>query len=330
MPMKLLSYSEALPRLTLQPEKVLAYQDDFVPDQGWRAIWQVWDGMAPAFLYGHSFLLIKPETLARRLTQTAIDFVVDRGLVPTATATVPIPRSVAHDLWRFQWNAATTDRVELTNLVNAQSESILILLRDIAPGTVPTAIKLWTMKGSAHMHRRTREHLRTALGMHNRMLGFVHTPDEPADLVRDLSILLEPRALTQLLRTSLVAMSSRETLHATACRNAALDFQTRCAPHAVHPSEVIERRASGTQLPIAPQVLSALMKREHMRLSTILDAFGNSAPDWDALTLAAELIEHDKPDISARLDARAVGEMYERWSESSISVQVGTGCSPYA
>jgi hypothetical protein len=261
------------------------------------------------------------------------DFVVDRGFVPVATASVPISRSAAHHLWRFQWNAATTDRVELTNLVNARSESMLIVLRDMVAGPVPTAIKLWKMKGSAYAHRRTEEHLRTALGMHSRMLGFVHTPDEPADLVRELSILLDPRALTQLLRAAIAATPDRDALHLRTCRSAALDFQARCAPHSVDPSEVMERRAPWSKHPIASEVWSALKNCRRMGLSTILDALSsgsNDALDWDVLTLAAELIEHDKTGVSARLDARAVGEMHRRWSESFDKVQTSTGSASHA
>ena len=68
-------------------------------------------------------------------------------------------------------------------------------------------MKLWRMKGAALAERRTPEHLRTALRMHNRMLGFVHTPDEPADAVRELAILLDEGALSRLLSESLVAFA---------------------------------------------------------------------------------------------------------------------------
>lgn len=318
------SFSKALPRLTLQAEKILAYEDDFVPDQAWRAIWREWGEIAPEFFFGYSFLLLKPETLARRLALTAIDFIVDRGLVPVAIASVPVQRSAAHHIWRFQWNAATTDRVELTNLVNAQSNSLLILLRDMHPGPVPAAVKLWRMKGSAHAHRRTGEHIRTALGMHNRMLGFVHTPDEPADLIRELAIILEPSLLTTLLRASRRARDEPDELLIRRYKQNAAEMEARCRAHAVLPSEVENRRCHGGDLSLPQTVRSALMASRSMTLLEIFDAFGGelkARTDWDALTMAAELIEHERVGVSARLDARAVTEMYERWSEQGESVQ---------
>lgn len=316
-------YGTALACLTLQPDKVRAYEDDFVPEAAWRAVWKHWGPEATDFVYGHSFLLLKPETIARRLSWQAISFVVDRGFVPVAHAGVALSRNAAHHIWRFQWNAATTDRVELTNLVNAQSESLLILLRDSNRGPVPASVKLWRMKGSAHAERRTAEHLRTALGMHNRMLGFVHTPDEPADLVRELAILFDPGALDRLLVASRSVGTTNAEILAQS-RYLASEFESRCRVHSVNPAEVVQRVGQTAGGRALSTVVSAMETGRRMGLAEVLASFkgaGSATCEWDALTIAAELIEHDKKGVCAKLDARAVGEMYARWSKEGAHVQ---------
>ncbi|MBS0159855.1 MAG: hypothetical protein JSS26_14855 [Nitrospira sp.] len=318
-----LSYSKALSYLTLQSNKVQAYEDDFVPEEAWRTICRHWRDSSAEFLFGYSFLVLKPEAIARRLSWRAISFVADRGFVPVAQVCVPISRNVAHHIWRYQWNAATTDRIELTNMVNAQSDSLLVVLRDTKPGAVPASVKLWHLKGSAHAERRTSDHLRTTLGMHNRMLGFVHTPDEPADLVRELSILFDPIALGKLLGVIQPIAASRTDLMAI-CRRQVTEIESQCAVHSVNPAEVMERLGLNGACNRLPGVTTAISSGRKMGLVDVLDEFqqaGDRAFFWDALTIAAELVEHDRKGVSPKLDARAVNEMLVRWSNEGSEIQ---------
>ena len=78
--------------------------------------------------------------------------------------------------------------------------------------------------------------------------------------------------------------------------------------------------ASGQSL---PELISDAMKNgRKLPLSECLNSFGTDKFHWDALTLAAELIEHDKPGVSPLLDARAVSEMAERWSAQGQQIQL--------
>jgi len=319
------SYASHLDRLTMQPNKVMAYKDDFVPEEAWRVILEVFGSETRSFLYGHTFLLLKPELLARRLSWKALSFLADQGFAPIAQVPVPVSRNAAHHMWRFQWNAATTDRVVLTNMVNAKSDSLLVVLRDGNPGPVPASVKLWKLKGSAHAERRTEQHLRTVVRMHNRMLGFVHTPDEPADLVRELGILMDPVAMGLLLEETRDAAKQSASLCMDKSWRVCTAAEDQTEAHSVHPGEVVERLGSAMRRSNgARAVLHAFSSGDRLPLSSVLAGLGEvgiGRCSWDALSVAAELIQHDRVGATAMLDAKAVGEVNERWAAAGAGLQ---------
>lgn len=312
------NYCDLLPLLTVQEAKAQAYRSDFVSDQAWEGLCQVWGDQVCDFVYDYSFVLIKPEAIARRSSRTVLLFLMEMGLVPVAVAQARVDRNAAHLIWRFQWNAATVDRVRLTNMVNAQSASILILVRDAAPCSVPTSVKLWGMKGSAHADRRSKQHLRTLLHMHNRMLGFVHTPDEPADLVRDLSILLDGPTLHALMHECVTAVS-RPTADLAASAYAQVQrIEAASLQNEVDPDRSLDRLelALGGQTDELSAVKNALANRTKMPLNVILGAIdAKNTQTWDVLTIACELIQHDRSGVNPLIDARAVSEVTSQWIE---------------
>ncbi|CAQ84651.1 MULTISPECIES: nucleoside-diphosphate kinase [Photorhabdus] len=314
--MNVITYADVLEHLTMQSEKIRAYKNDFVPEEAWRVILSLYGKDVGSFVFGHSFILLKPETIARRLSCQVISYLAQRSFAPVAIACVELSRNAAHHIWRFQWNAATTDRIELTNLVNSQSPSILIMLRDCAPTSVPTAVKLWRLKGSAHAARRTADQLHSVLGMHNRMLGFVHTPDEPADLVRELSIFFDATELSMLLHTCRSTEQSIDDL-VIQCSRAVAELESQYSAHTVNPNEVIQRlRFSAASCAQSP-VWRDYSRGQPMTLAKILAHFreyGLERDSWDVLTIAAELIEHDIKGVHALLDAQAIDEVFAQWA----------------
>ncbi|AVS73629.1 nucleoside-diphosphate kinase [Paracidovorax cattleyae] len=311
-------YSELIPLLTVQDAKIQAYRSDFVSEEAWDILCRVWGDRVGEFVYGHSFVLIKPEALARRCSQSVLLFLQKKRLVPVAVTPVSVDRNAAHLIWRFQWNAATVDRVRLTNMVNAQSDSILVMVRDADHGVVPASVKLWGMKGSAHADRRNEQHLRTLLRMHNRMLGFVHTPDEPADLVRDLSILLGGPALVALVRDCAAAPArSAVDLAASVCAEV-LRTEAASRKNEIDPARSMARLqdALGRRSPGLRALADAMQSNTKLPLDAVLEAVdGGLAQPWDVLTIASEVIRHDRPGVKPLIDARAVGEVTSRWAE---------------
>lgn len=302
---RFLSTSPPWERLTKQSHKAVLYGGEFVADNIWQSLMR--GGIGLDAFYRYTFLLIKPEGLARRLTAMIIDYLNRLGMSVVHSMPAPISRNVGHHIWRFQWNAATYDRVALTTFGNSLAPSLLLLLRDTTSSTIPASVRLWAQKGSAHASRRRPDQLRSEIGMHNRMLGFVHTPDEPADIIRELGILyddIQQRAIVD----RLISYGRAESAQADALR-----FEKNCLCHSVNPEEVIGRLVSSR-----PYFTKFWEDRSvnTWSLHELSQSFGlrqHESDDWDFLTVAAELIEHDRPGVKAILDAKAVDEVRLLW-----------------
>jgi hypothetical protein len=83
-------------------------------------------------------------------------------------------------------------------------DSLLVLLRDDhAIRRVPASVRLQMLKGPSFPQRQAKHHLRRVLRSWSRLLKFIHTPDEPVDLLREIGILFDEvgrRTLMQVMK----------------------------------------------------------------------------------------------------------------------------------
>lgn len=293
-------------RLTMQPAKARLFHDEFVADDCWQTMSETCDDPA-SFLHDHTFMLFKPEAIARRVGTRVLDALAHAGYQPVAHLRVPLGRSEGNHIWRYQWNAATIDRLRLAATINAQSDSLLVMLRRTTTHDPrPAAVQLWALKGSAHAERRQAHHLRTLIGMRNRMIGFIHTPDEPADFIRELGILLDGSTRRALMEQASWAGAARHEVFSAlrALERSAtahpVDFSTLLARFTAGPlRDFLCTIASGARFPLGEigQKLSAYA--------------GISA--WDRITIEAEGIVHDRGNIQPIINSKAVPEVEELW-----------------
>ena len=83
--------------------------------------------------------------------------------------------------------------MRLNTILADMGDALLVVLRDDDPErSVPASVRLQMMKGPSFPERQTSDHLRHVLGSWSRLLKFVHTPDEPADIIREIGIFLPP------------------------------------------------------------------------------------------------------------------------------------------
>lgn len=302
--------------LTRNPDKAQLY--------GGEA--EVWDALADfravfgddaeATVRGLALLLFKPEAVKRRCLVPTLDFLAEHGLVPVAARAVELSRVTCLAVWRYQWNKATTDRVRLHVLTAAQTPWLAVVLRDAGPASaVPPAVRLWGLKGPTDPAERHAGHLRTVVGMTNRMLGFVHTSDEPADVLREHGILLgsdERMAWLEQLGSWLGADRRDDVSRAAA------ELEAATPAHSVDLGEVVARLAGGPRASLA----DAASRGEKRSLADVQVAFGEPRSDadrWDLITLASELIEHDRDGVRALLDPGAREVVESRWASDEVT-----------
>jgi hypothetical protein len=106
-------------------------------------------------------------------------------------------------LWYFQWNLATPHRRRLEALFLEDADALVLLVRSVHGLDVPAAVELTRLKGPTDPDARQPGQLRHLLGRYSYLLNLVHTPDEPADVLRELAVHFDDSARERLFRSAL-------------------------------------------------------------------------------------------------------------------------------
>jgi hypothetical protein len=180
------------PRLSTVPEKRAAYDADLYFREGWADVRDVFGDRAPAALHGLAMLAVKPDAVVGRRLPRIVDYLAEHGFVPVGAARFGYTRHSTREIWRYDWHIYTVDRLHLCTFWFPANDVLLVVSRDARPVPgLPASVRLCALKGNGDPAQRAPHHLRTKLDPPNRILNFVHVADEPADLVRELAILLE-------------------------------------------------------------------------------------------------------------------------------------------
>lgn len=195
--------ADFLTDLTALPEKARRYREEVFCREAWRDVEAVAAGRSRELLHRHGLILFKPDGVAAGVVEEALGILGELDFEPVAGAAVQLDRLSTRWLWLYRFNVASVERVWLHDRINGAGPSLLVALRDrlAVPGvSVPASVRITDCKGPSRPERRRPDQLRTRLGVDDRLLNFVHTSDEPADVVRELGILLAPAERRSLLR----------------------------------------------------------------------------------------------------------------------------------
>src|SRR5262249_2095038 len=101
-------------------------------------------------------------------------------------------------LWYFNWHSATPERRRLADRLAGLSASIVLVVTH-PDNSVPASVRLTADKGPADPAQRAPGQLRHALAAGTYLLNPAHTPDDPADVLRELSIYFGETELSEIL-----------------------------------------------------------------------------------------------------------------------------------
>ncbi|WP_327113745.1 nucleoside-diphosphate kinase [Nocardia sp. NBC_01730] len=183
---------ELLAALTPQPEKVDAYLGDTYLQETVDQLDRL--GIdAAKFAREHSLLLLKPDAVVARGIEPTLEWLGDNGFRVVAARRVPVDRHLARALWYFAWNIASPERRRLADLLVRIADVLVLVVRG-EDGDLPVPVRLTEAKGATDPRKRTPGELRYLLGRHSYLLNLVHSPDDPADVLRELAIYLDERS----------------------------------------------------------------------------------------------------------------------------------------
>jgi nucleoside diphosphate kinase len=184
---------DALEGMSLLGEKIDRYGAEVFFRESWLDLDAVVGEEAVELVRTHALVLFKPDGIAARAAMPALHHLAADGFTPVAAHAVTLTQHITRALWLYRFSVASMDRVVLHDLIHAAGPSLLVALRDerAAEGDpIPATVRLTDRKGSSRPERRRPDQLRSRLAIEDRLLNYLHTSDEPADLVRELAILM--------------------------------------------------------------------------------------------------------------------------------------------
>jgi hypothetical protein len=303
-------------RMTVLPEKRDIFSRDLYFREGWTDLIGILGHAAVDTLGSLAMLVFKPDAVVGRRMRGTLDFVVEQGFTPIAVAPVQFTRHSMREVWRYNWHTYTIDRLEFCNLLYGSAETLMLVLRDSRPsGVVPSAVRLSELKGSAAPEGRNATHLRTYLSPPNRIINFVHVCDEPADIVRELGILLDRpqrrRLLTDVKGGSSMGIDSAlsESISRLESRYPAHDFDWGRSVRRAEASGVV----GGPGIAKLQEAAEVGPKLRWDELCSIIDPSDTNVDIWDFICIASGVLDHDRVGFSDLLPSVGTGD----WSGSS-------------
>lgn len=314
---------EEWPRLTVVPAKVRLYGIDPYFRQSFADGRRILGGTLFGLLHRVGLVVLKPESIAGRRGADVLAFLHDAGFTPVIARPFAFDRHMVTELWRYQWNAATLDKMEVAGRVNTGRPTVLMVVRDDAPVPgLPAPVRLKSLKGAADPAARTDPRsLRSVLRAPNRLITFVHMADEPADVVRELGVFYDTPARRELYAAVRDALGGNVAETARAL----VEAVERDAPRADFDVDAAWTRLLATARPrdaaafdVLRQMHEAFARDRTLdwgRFAALCDAVG--AEEWDVLGIATGAVESD---LATREQLVSFGERdITRWREAAGS-----------
>jgi hypothetical protein len=272
------------------------YCDDLYFREGWASFRAACAGeRAEVALRRLTFLLVKPEAITGRRVAAILGFVREHGYRVVGTWPVSMGRHQVRGLWGYQLNAVPIAHVRALEMLAGSGDLFLVGLDHRPAGNGPSAAEsLAERKSSAG------DGLRDRLGCPALMINFVHAPDEPADVLRELAILGDARAQRQIMATLLAAAGWPDARFVTAERGAAALMTARyadCPAHDLDVAATLRRMRLGHRAETGlAAVTRAAIEAGSVPPESALEVVASLAdatglPRWDRVVTAAYLVD---------------------------------------
>lgn len=193
-----MNLEQLLASSTALPEKAARYAEDTYVQETVAQLDEA--GIDPAeFSRRYSLLLLKPDAIVARAVEPTLKWLQDNEFRVIGSRICAVDRHLVRALWYFAWNIASPERRRLADLLVGISDA-LVLVVSSESGALPTSVRLTSAKGPTAPAARRPGELRYLLGRYSYLLNLVHSPDDPADVLREFSIYFDETTRAELLR----------------------------------------------------------------------------------------------------------------------------------
>lgn len=256
--------------------------------------------MCPEMLWPIALLLIKPDGLLTGKSPAILRFLRENGFSVVAVEQPVLTGFHWREMWRYQLNCSTTDRLLVNDLV-LPGQALLLILRLERDLDVPASVWLSGLKGPSDVSAQSPQCLRRLLKQPNRILSFFHVADEPADVIRELAILLDTAGRRRVLAACMkgdLSDADREVLN-RAVETAQREIRSPDSQPALARAEDALRGRDET--PAARQIrvdLARMRRGECIAWAPFARAIAAAEINldrWDLAVLGAQFVVCDEP-----------------------------------
>ncbi|WP_432251209.1 nucleoside-diphosphate kinase [Streptomyces sp. HNM1019] len=282
------------------------------------------------FLHRHAALLLKPDAVVSRQLPTTIDWLAGEGFRIVAAERTRLTPNTVRALWYFQWNLATPERRRLADLFTDTCDAVVLVVRQDAEGAgvppgAPASVVLTERKGPTDPLARVPGQLRYATGRYSYLLNLVHTPDEPADVARELGIYFGA-ALRQRVYASALSGEDRsarvhelgERLH-TEVPERDLSFEPAAERLKRAVAEAGEALAPGAvRDELRAALLTARDREGYRRLIEAVWRAGLPLDSWDTVIVGSHVLPMKRKGLAPVLGGVSVSDWHHHLARSAV------------
>jgi nucleoside diphosphate kinase len=179
--------------LSCFPQKRALYAVDNYFVAGWATLTALrrQGAFALGRLWTLGSVLFKADTMLRGNGLRGTSFLEERGFQIRAVRAVVFSTELVEHFWRYSLGRLSRERIELLKRLQAVSPSLYLIVESAEDNSrLPCSLRLTELKGQTVLANRGAGTLRHMMGdPQSAFFNFVHTADEPADLVRELGLL---------------------------------------------------------------------------------------------------------------------------------------------
>jgi hypothetical protein len=153
---------------------------------------------AAEFARRNAVVLLKPDAAVTGGMRAAVDWLLEHRYRVLGAHAVQFTHLHIRALWYFNWHRATPERRRLADQLARMSPSVVLMVTH-PDSEQPVSVRLTADKGPADPARRKPGELRYALAAGTYLLNQIHTPDDPEDVLRELSIYFPEPQLSEVI-----------------------------------------------------------------------------------------------------------------------------------
>lgn len=253
---------------------------DILVRESWAHFCEVFEAEAHEAVTRLGFVMIKPDGLVSGVLGPTRCFLEKHGLEVIGVTGLSLSPSAIRLLWRNDWLNYSVDRLAFSDYLYTAGPAAILLVKNMTDIGTPCSNRLARIKGPANPKNRSNGDLRSVLGSSSSVINFVHTPDSCIEMLLELSVLLDRKRRSKLLR----CRSGEELDKALA----QVDRQAGRHKFLLH--ESLER--AGLQDSLGP-VLRQKRKLALKEIARLVDNSPERCGPWDFVTIALNAIELD-------------------------------------